>query len=141
MFKLSVVTPVKVFYEEEVNSVVAPGVDGYLGILTSHAPLITALQPGVLTIKDRLDTVTELAIAGGFLEVSENKCMILADAVEYVGEIDLRRAEAALKRAQDRIAGLYDSESVDFERAHRALARALNRLNVKSRLQKMEPGR
>ncbi|HSH00564.1 MAG TPA: ATP synthase F1 subunit epsilon [candidate division Zixibacteria bacterium] len=141
MFKLSVVTPVKVFYEEEVNSVVAPGVDGYLGILTSHAPLITALQPGVLTIKDRLDTVTELAIAGGFLEVSENKCMILADAVEYVGEIDLRRAEAALKRAQERIAGLYGSEDVDFARAHRALVRALNRLNVKSRLQKMEHGR
>ena len=141
MFKLSVVTPVKVFYEEEVNSVIAPGVDGYLGILTSHAPLITALQPGILTIRDRLDTVIELAIAGGFLEVSDNRCMILADAVEYLNEVDLLRAESALKRAQDRIAGLYTEEDVDFQRAHKALNRALNRLNVKSRLDKMEPGR
>ena len=139
MFKLSVVTPVEVYYEEEINSLIAPGVEGYLGILSNHAPLITALKPGILTIKDRLDTVIELALAGGFLEVSNNECKILADAVERFDEIDLRRAEAARKRAEDRIAGLYDSEDTDFERAHKALSRALNRISLANRLKKLEP--
>lgn len=134
MFKLSVVTPVKVFYEAEVNSLVAPGEVGYLGVLGNHAPLITALQPGLLTIRDHLDTEVELAIAGGFLEVSNNQAMILADAIEYVTEIDLRRAEAALKRAESRIAGLVTDEDVDFKRSHKALSRALNRINLKKRL-------
>jgi F-type H+-transporting ATPase subunit epsilon len=134
MFKLSVVTPVKVFYEDEVNSLVAPGEVGYLGVLSNHAPLITALKPGILTIRDRLDTEVELAIAGGFLEVSNNQAMILADAIEYVTEIDLQRAKASLKRAENRIAGLMTDEDVDFERSHKALARAINRVNLKKRL-------
>lgn len=141
MFKLSVVTPVKVFYEEEVVSVTAPGEDGYLGILTNHAPLITALKPGLLTIRDRLDTTIDLAVAGGFLEVSGNKCTILADAIEYVTEIDLRRAEASLKRAQDRVAGLIDKEDLDHERAQSAKSRALNRVNLKKRIDKLDRGR
>ena len=119
MFKLSVVTPVKVFYEAEVNSLVAPGEVGYLGVLSNHAPLITALQPGLLTIKDHLDTEIKLAIAGGFLEVSNNQAMILADAIEYVTEIDLQRAQAARKRAEDRVAGLMTDEKVDCERSQK----------------------
>lgn len=134
MFKLSVVTPVKVFYEEEVNSLVAPGEVGYLGVLSNHAPLITALKPGILTIKDHLDTEIELAIAGGFLEVSNNQAMILADAIEYVSEIDIKRAQASQKRAEDRVAGLATEENVDLERSQKSLARALNRINLKKRL-------
>ncbi|MBN4076437.1 ATP synthase F1 subunit epsilon [Gemmatimonas aurantiaca] len=134
MFKLSVVTPVKVFYQEEINSLVAPGEVGYLGILSNHAPLITALKPGLLTIKDHLDTEIELAIAGGFLEVSNNQAMILADAVEYISEIDIKRAREAKKRAENRVAGSMTDEHVDLERSHKALARALNRLNLKKRL-------
>ena len=135
MFKLSVVTPIKVFYEEEVNSLVAPGEVGYLGVLSNHAPLITALKPGLLTIKDRLDTEVELAISGGFLEVSNNQAMILADAIEYVTDINLKRAQAAKKRAENRIAGLMaDDEETDFERSHQALARALNRITLSKRL-------
>jgi F-type H+-transporting ATPase subunit epsilon len=134
MFKLSVVTPVKVFYEEEVNSLVAPGQVGYLGVLSNHAPLITALKPGLLTIKDHLDTEIELAISGGFLEVSNNQAMILADAIEYVAEIDIQRAQDAQERAENRVSGTTSDENVDFERSQKALARADNRVNLKKRL-------
>jgi len=134
MFKLSVVTPVKVFYEEEINSLVAPGEVGYLGILSNHAPLITALKPGLLTIKDHLDTEIELAISGGFLEVSSNKAMILADAIEYISEIDIKRAQKAKKRAEDRANSSKTDDDVDLERSGKALARAENRLNLKKRL-------
>jgi len=128
MFTLSVVTPIAVFFEDEVSGVVAPGSDGYLGILAHHAPLITSLQPGLLSIKDKNQQETHFAIGGGFLEVSNNKATILAESIERIGEIDIERAEAALKRAQDRIAGLFKNEDVDKERSHHALQKALNRI-------------
>lgn len=134
MLNLTVVTPVKVFYEDEVSSLTAPGEDGYLGILANHAPLITALKPGLLTIRDSLDTIVELAVSDGFLEVSQNRATILASAVEYVTEIDLERAKAALDRAEKRIKGLYTDEKVDTDRTRRALSKAVNRINLKNRL-------
>jgi len=82
MFKLFVVTPVKVFFEDEVTSVVAPGEAGYLGILSHHAPLITALKPGTLTIEDRDERPHRFDLTGGFLEVSNNRVTILADSIE-----------------------------------------------------------
>lgn len=134
MFKLSIVTPVKVFYEAEIASLIVPGECGYLGILSNHAPLITALTPGVLTIRDHLDSTIELAVTGGFLEVSNNRATALTDAVEYLTEIDLRRAQAALERARKRVAGLYTDEETDLDRTQRALRRALNRIDLASRL-------
>ncbi len=82
MFKLSIVTPIKVFYDGEVRSIVAPGEVGYLGILSHHAPLITALKPGRLTVRDVNDHTSEYDISGGFLEVSNNSASILADSIE-----------------------------------------------------------
>ncbi len=133
MFQLSVVTPIQVFYEEEVIGLTAPGQVGYLGILTSHAPLITSLKPGLLTIRDRLDTIVEFAVADGFLEVSNNRATILADAIEYVEKIDLERARAALERAEKRIDGLFTNEETDHARNKRALYRAINRIDIKER--------
>lgn len=134
MFQVSVVTPIQVFYEEEIIGLTAPGAVGYLGILTNHAPLITALKPGLLTIRDHLDTIVEFAIADGFLEVSNNRATILADAIEYVEKIDLERARAALERAEKRIDGLFTDEDTDHSRSKRALYRAVNRINLKARL-------
>ncbi len=128
MFKLSVVTPIAVYFEDEVSSVVAPGADGYLGILTSHAPIITSLEPGLLTIKDGNQVETEFAIGGGFLEVSDNKATILAESIEPLSDIDLARAEAARKRSEERMAGMMADEDVDMDRSRHALSKAVNRI-------------
>lgn len=86
MYTLSVVTQEKVIFEKEVISIIAPGTEGYLGVLTNHAPLITALKPGKLIVKTGDDHEEVFAISGGFLEVSENKATILADAIEAIEE-------------------------------------------------------
>ena len=129
MFLLSIVTPGKIFYEEEVSSLIAPGVEGYLGVLTDHAPLITSLVPGKLTVKkDSKNTEVILAISGGFLEVLKNKVVILADAVEFDGEIDLERAKKALERANQRLKS--KEKEIDIPRALAAFKRAQNRIAI-----------
>lgn len=128
MFKLSIVSPEKTLYEDEVESLVAPGTDGYLGVLSNHAPLITSLAAGKLEIRDSGKKERIASISGGFLEVSNNTATILADAVEFVEEIDLSRAQDALKRAEDRLN--MDPGKVDLPRARAALTRARNRIRL-----------
>jgi F-type H+-transporting ATPase subunit epsilon len=132
MFKLSVVTPEKVAFEEDVTSIVAPGIVGYLGVLTNHAPLITPLIPGRLEVKDSSNQRSEYFISGGFLEVSKNVATILADAVENSDEIDVERAKAAEKRARERLARRNNPE-VDEARAEAALKRAIWRQKMARR--------
>lgn len=129
MFKLSVVTPEKVVFEQNARSIVAPGSEGYLGILTDHAPLITAMIPGKLTVTDDTNQVQEFALSGGFLEVAHNVVTILADAIEPVSQIDLERAKRAEARARVRLVRRNDP-SIDAERADTSLARALNRVRL-----------
>ncbi|MCJ7497211.1 MAG: F0F1 ATP synthase subunit epsilon [candidate division Zixibacteria bacterium] len=129
MFLLTIVTSEKIFYEEEVSSLIAPGVEGYLGVLTDHAPLITSLVPGKLTVKkDSKNTEVILAISGGFLEVLKNKVVILADAVEFAKGIDLKRAKEALERANQRLKS--KEKEIDIPRALAAFKRAQNRIAV-----------
>jgi F-type H+-transporting ATPase subunit epsilon len=129
MFLLTIVTSEKIFYEEEVSSLIAPGVEGYLGILTDHAPLITSLVPGKLTVKkDSRDSEVILAVSGGFLEVLKNKVVILADAVEFAKDINLERAEKALERAKQRLKS--KEKEIDIPRALAAFKRAQNRIAV-----------
>ncbi len=80
-FHLDIVTPVGSLYAGEVQSLIAPGSEGYLGILAHHAALVTALAAGTLTIRDAAGKQTEHAIAGGFLEVSNNKATVLAEGM------------------------------------------------------------
>jgi len=128
MFLLSIVTPEKIFYEEEASSVIAPGIEGYLGILTDHAPLITALVPGKLTVKNSKGPEVIMAVSGGFLEVLKNKVMILADTIEFAKDIDLERAKKALGRAKQRLKS--KEKDIDIPRAIAALKRAQNRIAV-----------
>jgi F-type H+-transporting ATPase subunit epsilon len=128
MFLLTIVTPEKIFYEEEVSSLIAPGVEGYLGVLTDHAPLITSLVPGKLTVKDLKNTEVVLAISGGFLEVLKNKVVILADAVEFARDIDLERAKKALERAKQKLKS--KEKEIDIPRALAAFKRAQNRISI-----------
>lgn len=128
MYKLVIVTPEKKFYEDEANSLIAPGSLGYLGVLTDHAPLITELVPGKLTVKDVKGQEKIFAISGGFLEVLKNNVTILADSIESADKIDIERARTALRRAKERLKS--KDENVDIPRVEFALTRALNRIKV-----------
>ncbi len=119
-----------VLQEDGVDMVVAPGADGQLGVLPHHVPLITTLAPGELRIK-RGGEETSIVVTGGFMEVTREKVLVLADAAERSEEIDIARAEEARRRAQERIASSPDS--VDMARAEAAMRRAVARLRIAQR--------
>lgn len=129
-FRLTVLTEEKAVIDETIRSLIAPGTEGYLGVWRNHAPLVTGLMPGRLTVI-REDTPQDYAVAGGFLEIRANVATVLADALEPVGDIDVSRAEAAAERARERLAGR--GSDIDVERAEAALKRALNRLRLAGR--------
>jgi F-type H+-transporting ATPase subunit epsilon len=114
-------------YSDDVDAVVAWGVEGQLGILPHHAPLMTMLQPGELMIRKN-KSEEYLAISGGFLEVRPDKVVILADACERADEIDIERAEQAKKRAQETMKAA--PLSAEAASAEAALRRSLARLRV-----------
>ena len=119
-----------VYKEEDVDMVVAPGADGSLGILPSHAPLITLLATGELRII-KGGHEESLVSFGGFLEVVNNKVLILADSAERVDEIDVARAEEARGRAEEAIRNRTSIQ--DIADAEIALRRAAVRLRVGQR--------
>ncbi len=131
MFRLSIVTPEKVFFEADIQSLIVPGTDGYLGVLSNHAPLITALAPGKIEFRDTEGQTRYMAVTAGFLEVSGNVATLLADAVEETGDIDLERAKVSRDRAWEMLkaAGAGDS-SIDVPRARASLERAQNRIRI-----------
>lgn len=131
LFRLSIVTPEKVWLDSEVVSLTVPGQEGYLGVLANHAPLITALQPGAIEYRDSEDELNVLAVSGGFLEVSRNTATILADTVEKANDIDVERAREAHDRARKRLDSRITEEAqINFERAKAALMRAANRIKI-----------
>ena len=132
-FKLEVVTPEKMIFSDDVNVVLAWGVEGQLGILPYHAPLMTMLQPGDLVIRKGTQE-DYLTISGGFLEVRPDKVVILADACERAAEIDVTRAEEAKKRAQEALKGA--KTTVDTATAEAALRRSLARLKAVERIRR-----
>jgi F-type H+-transporting ATPase subunit epsilon len=125
MYQLNIVTPEEVFFEQQVASIIAPGSEGYLGVLTDHAPLITALVPGKLTVKDNTGRELFYAVSGGFLEVFKNQVTVLAHSIESVPDIDYDRARRALERAKRRLKSR--DPAVDVRRAMDAWRRAHNR--------------
>ncbi|MDP6043742.1 MAG: F0F1 ATP synthase subunit epsilon [Dehalococcoidales bacterium] len=125
--KLDIVTAEKEIYSQEVDMVIAPGVESQLGILPHHTPLMTILQPGELRIKKGGEEVS-VVISGGFLEVRPDRVIVLADAAEKVEEVDIARAEEARRRARERMAE--KPEGFDTARTEAALRRSLARLKV-----------
>ena len=134
--QLEIITAEEQVYDGEVELVVAPGIEGELGILAHHAPLMTALQPGEILIrKDGEETY--LAVTGGFLEVMGNKVTILADACERSDEINEERAQIAVDRATERMAN--QGTDIQLERAVASVRRAQVRLNVVRRRRTRAP--
>ena len=125
---LEITTPMRLVVAEQVDEVVAPGIEGYFGVLPGHAPFLTTLGTGIVTYRIGRDE-HQLAVSGGFAEVRNDKVIILADTAERPAEIDRARAERARERAERRLSGRAQEE-VDYARCQIALARAVTRLTV-----------
>jgi F-type H+-transporting ATPase subunit epsilon len=135
--KLEIVTIEGVVFSGDVDMVTAPGTEGEMGILPRHAPLITALTYGELRVR-RGDNTDCYAIGGGFMEVMPYEVTVMADSAESADQIDLERAEAARRRAEERLQNRTQTE-VDFTKAEAALRRSLARIKVVQG-QKKRPG-
>ena len=131
--QLVIVTPVRQLLSEPVVEAQLPGADGYLGVLPGHAPLITELGIGELTYRTTGGESGLLAVIRGFAEVLPDRISVLAEMAERAEEIDIKRAQEALKRAQELIAK--GGDNVDWDRASAALQRALVRIQVVSKHQ------
>ncbi|MBW2090614.1 MAG: F0F1 ATP synthase subunit epsilon [Deltaproteobacteria bacterium] len=134
--RLDIVTPDKLVLSEDVDIVVATATEGEFGVLHSHIPFLTTLQPGELRYRQG-NNVHYMAVSGGFAEVSENKVTILAESAEHGREIDLDRAQRARERAQMRLEQARQDEKIDFARSEAALKRALVRIKVAEKQQQV----
>ncbi|WP_160032719.1 F0F1 ATP synthase subunit epsilon [Paenibacillus sp. An7] len=128
-FLLEIVTPERLIFSEQVNSLVVRGVEGELGILPGHVPFVTPLQIAPVSIKTDGKEL-KIAVAGGFVEVRKEKVVILAESAELASEIDVIRAKAALERAETRLTSSGSRDQYDHRRAEIALQKAMNRLKV-----------
>ena len=120
-YKLRIITPDRVFYEGTVDMIEFNTTEGEIGVLPGHIPMTVIIKPGVLTITEK-DEVKEAALHSGFVEILPDRMTILAEVVEWPGEIDLERAEAAKRRAEERIKS--HTPETDMARAETALKRA-----------------
>jgi len=127
---LEVVTPDRSVVTEQVDEVEIPGAEGYFGVLPGHTPLLATMQVGELWYRKGTEKVY-LSIAFGFAEVLPDRVTILAQLAERADEIDVARAEAAKRRAEERSATPH--ADMDYERARIAMMKALIRLQVASR--------
>jgi F-type H+-transporting ATPase subunit epsilon len=128
--ELQIVTPERMLVREQVDEVVIPGSNGSFGVLPGHAPLLAALSVGELWYRKGQEKIY-LSIVEGFAEVLPDRVTILARVAEHADEIDIERAEAARKRAAERLDLKTD---VDYERARLALMKSMTRLQVSSRI-------
>jgi len=127
---LEIVTPDRALATEQVDEVQLPGAEGYFGVLPGHATLLASLQVGELWYRVGQET-HYLAVAFGFAEVLPDRVTVLAQVAERAQDIDVARAEAAKKRAEERVARPHPD--MDFDRARVALMKSLIRLQVASR--------
>ena len=128
--RLEIVTPERAVLTDDVDMVIAPASEGYVGILPHHAPLLTTLGPGELRIK-KGGTETSLAVHGGFMDVRPDRVIVLTEAAEHADQIDEARAEQARARAREVLqAGPVGLEEA---RARASLERAMVRLRVSER--------
>ena len=127
--QLSIVTPEKLVLNEDVDQVNVPGVEGDLGILYDHAPILTTMRAGRFSYElagEKGRETIQMVVSGGYLEVTDNRVIVLAEAVEFLDEIDKERAKASLLKAEEALAdtGLSDEEFTEAQdRLFRAIAR------------------
>jgi len=129
--RLEFVTPDRAIIRDDVDEVEVPGEDGYFGVLPGHAPLLAALRPGEMWFRKGAERQYAF-VASGFAEIVGDRVSILAQVAERAEDIDIERAQAAKRRAEERLAR--PTADVDFERARVALIKAIIRLQVSQRV-------
>ena len=127
LFSLKIITPDRMFYEGQVSMVEFNTTEGEIGIYKKHVPTTVIISPGILTITET-DGTKEAALHAGFAEILQDEVVIMAEIVEWPEEIDLKRAEAARERAEERLRS--KTPETDVLRAETALQRALARIHV-----------
>ena len=135
--QLEIVTPERLAYSDEVDSVQLPGIEGELGVLPHHAPLISTLGVGELRIR-KGGAEESFAIVGGFLQVLPTKVVVLAETADMASEIDLERAQEARREAEKALESGYH-EGADLSMARAALQQALLRERLAQRRHREGP--
>ena len=129
-FSLQIVTPEREVYSSQVESVSLPGMESSFGVLRNHAPLIAALEAGVVRIVDAELKETDLAIGGGFFQVAQNVAILLADSAEFAHEINVERARGSETKARSSLEGQLEVQKFEREQAEAALKRARVRMRL-----------
>ncbi len=127
-FALKVMCPDRTFFEGEADIVEMNTTEGYIGVYPGHIPIATVLAPGILVIHNDGE-LKRAALHSGFARISPDNIMILAEVAEWPDEIDLNRAEEARVRAERRLSGT--ESGIDIKRAEAALKRSLTRISIK----------
>jgi len=138
IIQFEIVTPEKVVLKEEITQITLPTRAGEITVLPNHIPLVSSLLPGVIQIKKKNGEDEVISISGGFLEVSKDKVVILADTAERAEEIDLARAEAGHKRAEELKKQARSGEQVNFAEVNASIERELARTKAVKRWRKLK---
>ena len=127
---VEVITPSKAAFSGKVKSITVPGTVGNFQVLYNHAPILSSLEIGIVKIVEADGKELKYTISGGTVEVLDNKALLLVESFESPEDIDIRRAEEAMKRAKERLSKS-TKENIDVFRAEASLKRAINRLKIK----------
>ena len=127
VFELKNISPDSMFFEGEADFLEFTSVEGGMGVYKNHIPLTTILEPCVMSIHNGTE-VKKAAILGGFLEILQDKITVLAEDAQWPEEIDVERAKEAKKRAEERLS--HNGPNMDVRRAQAALKRAIARINT-----------
>lgn len=132
-FSLEIVTPEKAIFSGEIEQITVPGSESSFGVLRNHAPIIAALDPGVVKVFLPEGDEQRYVIGGGFFQMLDNKAQVLADSAELPAQIDVARARESEARARKRLGGEVETGlEMQRDRAERALKRARARINATS---------
>lgn len=129
MIKLEIVTPERRLVDVEADSVTVPTVRGEIGLLKSHAPMISAIKPGILAYTSK-GSSEKFVVSGGFVEVSSDKVSVLADIAEQASEVNVGDAQAAKQQAEKELAGWNGGPEEEFEQVKERLELAEARLKI-----------
>ncbi|MCD7863648.1 MAG: ATP synthase F1 subunit epsilon [Lachnospiraceae bacterium] len=127
-FRLQIITPERVFFDQDVEMVEFNTTEGEIGVYARYIPMTVIIKPGILTIRMENNEAKEAALHAGFVEILPDQVTILAEIIEWPEEIDEERAEAALERARERLKSR--TPETDIARAETALMRAMARITV-----------
>ena len=135
---LEIVTPERLAYSDTVDAVNLPGIEGELGVLPHHAPLVTMLGLGELRIR-KGGAEESFAIVGGFLQVRPDRVVVMAETADMASEIDLEKAQEARREAERALEGAVQTDAVDLAAARASLQQALLRIRVAERRHREGP--